>query len=67
MAGKKLVAPTQVYVILSALYHESEITVHGVYVDRDAAAMASNNNMDLVHVVPVNYNSVYVSLVWCNL
>jgi hypothetical protein len=62
MAGKRSTAPFQVYVVLSGIYH-GDATIQGVYFDGDAAEMASSNNHELVHVIPVNYNGVYVFLI----
>jgi hypothetical protein len=61
MAGKKLTAPSQIYLVLSGHYQGIESTIQGAYVDHDAAVLASNNDVGLMHVVPVNYNGVYVS------
>ena len=61
MAGKKSTPPSQVYVVISGKYEDVDATIQGAYVDRDAAMMASNNNPEFLHVVPVNYNGVYVS------
>jgi hypothetical protein len=61
MASKKHTSPTQVYVVISGNYQDVDATIQGVYVDRDAAVIASNNNLEYLHVVPVNYNGVYVS------
>lgn len=58
MAGKKHTAPAQVYVVVSGHHNGINATIQGVYVDYDAASMASNNNPDLVHVLEVNYNGV---------
>lgn len=58
MAGKKQTAPAQVYVVVSGHHNGIDATIQGVYVDYDAASMASNNNPDLVHVLEVNYNGV---------
>ncbi len=60
MAGKKLTAPAQVYVVISGNYEDVDATIQGAYVDHDAAVMASNNNPEYLHVVPVNYHGVYV-------
>jgi hypothetical protein len=60
MAGKKLTAPAQVYVVVSGHHNGADATIQGVYVDYDAASIASNSNPDLVHVLAVNYNGVYV-------
>lgn len=61
MAGKNSAPPSQVYVVISGNYEDVEATIQGAYVDHDAAMMASNNNLEFLHVVPVNYNGVYVS------
>lgn len=58
MAGKKHTAPAQVYVVVSGHHNGINATIQGVYVDYDAASMASNKNPDLVHVLEVNYNGV---------
>jgi len=61
MAGKKGTGPSQVYVVISGNYEDVDAIIQGAYVDRDAAVIASNNNLEYLHVVPVNYSGVYVS------
>lgn len=58
MASKKNMPPAQVYVVISGPYEDVQATIQGAYVDHDAAMMAANDNVELLHVVPVNYNGV---------